>query len=401
MIHRFLNANEGLKITSIFIFITILSGWLGCTSDKKESDDIANKSDLELIMEDYVEPGIKWGYIDTDGEVVIKEQFDDCRDFSGGLAAASKKGLWGYIDLHGAWIVKPVYRGTWTMRDGRGKVRAVDGKFGFIDSTGAVVILPEWDDAEDFYDGLAKVKKNDRYTFIDQKGKTIGEDTWDQAFAFQSGVARISQGGWWGLIDAQGNLLIKPRYDALGLYYDHRLPVSVKGLWGFMDTASKMIITAKYEQVTPFQGFYAAGKSGNQWSWIDTAGTLVASIFCDEVMPLGLDKWGVVRQDTFALFGAGGRQITPFIYSQINRYNDGLAVFGKDGLYGYFDSTGEEHIHNIFLLAWDFKNGVARYTLGQGMGFINKEGKAAHDGLYPDVRDYAQGLAKVQTVSRN
>ena len=101
-----------------------------------------------------------------------------------------------------------------------------------------------------------------------------------------------------------------------------------------------------------------------------------------------------------SLVDLDGKLLSPFHYTQLNRFHDGLAVFGKDGHFGYMDNTGTHIISNIFLLAWDFNNQFARYSLGRGIGFITTQGKAVHDVFYPDVRDYHDGLAKVQTVSR-
>lgn len=40
----------------------------------------------------------RWGFVNTSGEVVIKEQYENARSFSNGLAAVCYCGLWGYID---------------------------------------------------------------------------------------------------------------------------------------------------------------------------------------------------------------------------------------------------------------------------------------------------------------
>ena len=50
----------------------------------------------------------KWGFINTDGEVVITYQYDIPADFQGGLAKVRvgnyKTGTSGYIDKTGKWI---------------------------------------------------------------------------------------------------------------------------------------------------------------------------------------------------------------------------------------------------------------------------------------------------------
>ena len=41
----------------------------------------------------------KWGFVDTDGKLVIDYQYDDALSFENGYAAVCKNNLWGYIDV--------------------------------------------------------------------------------------------------------------------------------------------------------------------------------------------------------------------------------------------------------------------------------------------------------------
>ena len=101
MVHRLSNAVTSSNVSLNIVFIILLMLSAGC---KNENSKETNPSgELELISADYVEPGIKWGFADVKGDIKISEQIDDCRDFSEGLAAASKAGLWGFIDTEGEW----------------------------------------------------------------------------------------------------------------------------------------------------------------------------------------------------------------------------------------------------------------------------------------------------------
>lgn len=46
----------------------------------------------------------KWGYVDTNGEIVLEPQWDSSSEFHDGLAAAEKDGLYGYINTTGKLI---------------------------------------------------------------------------------------------------------------------------------------------------------------------------------------------------------------------------------------------------------------------------------------------------------
>jgi WG containing repeat len=47
------------------------------------------------------------GFINTEGEWVIKPQFEGAKDFKNGFACAKQNGLWGLIDKTGNWVITP------------------------------------------------------------------------------------------------------------------------------------------------------------------------------------------------------------------------------------------------------------------------------------------------------
>ena len=79
----------------ILVFTFLISFILtSCKSDASSSKDDA-PIELPPEEEDYKEAAYKWGYINKGGRVVIKAEYDDCRNFSEGLAVVRKKGKWG------------------------------------------------------------------------------------------------------------------------------------------------------------------------------------------------------------------------------------------------------------------------------------------------------------------
>lgn len=79
---------------------------------KKIGEDIYE--DIKLFIEDNslaaVKINGKWGYIDKDGNQIIKPQFDDARSFSNGLAAIMKNGYWGYSNIAGDIVIDTIFQ---------------------------------------------------------------------------------------------------------------------------------------------------------------------------------------------------------------------------------------------------------------------------------------------------
>jgi hypothetical protein len=123
----------------------------------------------------------KVGYINKDGEIVIKPQFDSGTFFHEGLARIKIGDKWGYIDKAGEIAISPQFKShksryndlktyPGVFSEGLASVGAT-GKMGYIDKTGRFVIKPQFDFVRGFSEGLAVVSIADKWGFIDKKEK--------------------------------------------------------------------------------------------------------------------------------------------------------------------------------------------------------------------------------------
>lgn len=88
----------------------------------------------------------KWGYIDKQGKVVIKPQFDAAEEFSEGLAAVNRGadktysgGRWGYIDKTGRVVIDFQFEEVEPFRGGLALVGDIYKGIGYIDKTGSYI----------------------------------------------------------------------------------------------------------------------------------------------------------------------------------------------------------------------------------------------------------------------
>jgi serine/threonine protein kinase len=63
-----------------------------------------------------------YGFKDMNNKLVIMPAYDDVFEFSDGLAAVSVKGLWGFIDTKGNWVIKAQYKKADFFQKGQAKV---------------------------------------------------------------------------------------------------------------------------------------------------------------------------------------------------------------------------------------------------------------------------------------
>ncbi len=98
----------------------------------------------------FVSEGRDYIMIDTTGQQIGDNSFEDARLFTDGTAAAVKQdGKWGFVNLSGEVIIEPKYNDARSFCNGFAAVNK-DGKWGFINEDGEMVIEPKFDEVRDF-----------------------------------------------------------------------------------------------------------------------------------------------------------------------------------------------------------------------------------------------------------
>jgi hypothetical protein len=89
----------------------------------------------------------QWYYLNTSGETLMVET-DAYFDFSEGLAVGEKRGLRGFFDNKGKWIVEPKFQDARKFENGYAQVK-LNNKWGLIDTLGNWVIEPKYEVMKD------------------------------------------------------------------------------------------------------------------------------------------------------------------------------------------------------------------------------------------------------------
>lgn len=305
--------------------------------------------------------GVKWGYIDNKGDIVIKPQYDYARDFEdNGLAVVEVRGKSGVINESNNFIVEPKYEtitgfseglaqvvdnGVFKVIDEEGKIltpkgysyigsynegRAIfydmnaEGKvlYGYLDTRGQEVIPLKYESASDFKEGKAVVKiRDNQYALIDVNGNIL--KTYNYAFVGDLGDGLLafkeSTGGDFGFIDESGNIVIVPQYTGVQAFEEGRAVVNTsedfKNKYGLIDKKGNFIIKPDYNDVNLLgEGMVAVGKA------IDTEKPYIGS--------------------KYAIADINGKFLTGFIYNNVSEYKDGLASASDDKSTFFIDRTG-------------------------------------------------------------
>lgn len=153
----------------------------------------------------------KYGLYTNTGKKLSDLRFDNVQYFVEDRAWVKVGNLWGFINTEGVMLIKPSYEYAREFSEGMSAVLKYD-YYGYVNKQGEEVILTLYDDAENFSEGLAAVKGQweggfPTYAFINKEGHTViipatKTEAIEWAHSFRNGLAVISKGkGRVGMID--------------------------------------------------------------------------------------------------------------------------------------------------------------------------------------------------------
>jgi len=353
-----------IKPTKIIVLCVIIGcGLLGSVTAQSTND-----SELFPVSVDG-----RYGYVDTNGRMVIKPVFDEAFDFHDGLAGVlmggqKKLGRDGYVFYLG-------------------------GKFGYIDKTGKLAIpLAKYEFGRDFSEGLAEV--------------------------LEKGCDR-NHNNCSGIIDTSGNLVVKPQFSSVTKFQGGRAVVELpNGKQGMIDRTGRFVVPAIYDRVIDAdEGIIIA------YTFSEPP---PASIFSDKLpkyKTLLLNKDGdIIARPDHTVFGPfrdglakGGVVVTigsrdievegvvdttgNFLFEpkfrNIGVFGGGLAPARVAEKWGYIDKTGKFVIQPVFDSADSFVDGTAKVTIDGKTGFIDITGKMVIAPRAWEVEKFVNGHAFV------
>ena len=370
----------GENRTQLFVPVFFCLAMLGLFTD------LASAQDLDLFP---VRQAGKVGFIDSSGKIVISPRFDSALSandvtFSEGLAAVQVGNKWGYIDRTGEFVIQPKFDDTPSLfTEGlaqvvikvniiektvlKDKLTIREETYGFIDRNGNLVeSLKFIEEYTRFVDGLAKVKKGEKFGYVDKTGRFVIEARFANAEDFSEEVAVVRtnksfsslEGGdessvKYGFIDRSGKFVIKPQFDGVESFSEGLAVVNIGYKYGYIDKTGKVVIAPRFDSAFAFSEGLAKVVIGDRSGFIDTKGKLVIS-------------------PRFAHSGFGNS-------INYNGFKGGLAAVEVNGKTGYIDKTGKLVISARYRYGFDFNSGLALVHEGEietGKSYyINKSGK--------------------------
>lgn len=313
----------------------------------------------------------KWGYINTDGKIVVPLKYDEAQDFSNGLACVS-----------------------------------LNGKSGFINRNGKVMVPFIWDAADSFSEGLAVVEKNGKSGCIDTTGKIVLALKYANLHQFNEGlIAYEDNNGKWGFIDRTGKVIIEPKYGGIwgpfGTFIDGLCLMNVWNSafkYGFIRKNGEEAIGFMYDEAKQFSEGLAAVRKEKKYGYINKEGETVIPFDYDYAYSFENGIAQVKQNERYGFINKKGEVVTPVHYlGIISSFKEGVAIVRNENRkYGFINEAGKEIVTPKYDEAGSAKHGLICVALNGSWGYIDVEGNTIIPMIYEKAYDFIGGLATVK-----
>ena len=377
--------------------------FLGRMPQKLETNTISD----ELIRALYydVQPAgtPKIGYLNKKGKILIKPQYNYGSDFYGNYANIIKDSLFGYIDKKGKEVLFKEYKqvyfyyGDNGIANKNGKDGLINRRgdsltnfrysrialFGFknfyaitelkkkeiLNEQGNVISNKDFDiSSNDFYPDSLIIYQEDvegkkLKGVANLKGKIIVKPIYEEIYSLDREFYTVKKNNKWGFIDKTGKETIPIIYNMVGFNInDNLIPVQKGNKWGFINRKNEQKIPFDYDEAYAFKDNLAFVKKGNFYGCINKYNKIVVDI--------ALEK-------------------TKFPF-----FTNKLALFTKEGRYGFINRKGKIQIPAIYEVAYPFTNGMAQVMLHGKVGYINSRGKEVIPIKYKQLWFNSEGMIR-------
>ncbi|SCE70264.1 WG containing repeat-containing protein [Micromonospora matsumotoense] len=193
----------------------------------------------------------RWGYADTDGDLVVEYRYAEAQPFHEQLA----------------WVRRPDQAG-WEL----------------IDEAGTTLLGPAYARVLPFSDGLAWVSQGGDadWSAIEPDGTVLVPGGFEEVRPFRAGVAAVRRGGW-GAVDRHGRLVVAPRYHGIATmlsdgrrldgFTDEGLAVvELAGRRGVLDRTGAVLVRPVHPALVIHPVAFLVGDGMSHWGALDRRG---------------------------------------------------------------------------------------------------------------------------------
>ena len=317
----------------------------------------------------------KMAYINKDGKLMTAPMFYTAGLFTNGVAVVSTEGTKkGLIDTEGNKILEEQYDDIqFLAAPGYAKLRQ-DNQWKLY-STAQKKILNKkaFEEIGEFNENMLPVKNGEYYNYVDTTGKIAISKKYTAAGKFSQGLAAATLDGKTGYIDAKGVTKILFTLNSSTEFNSNRaFTQNSNKLWAIIDKNGKNITTPIFLSPKPFSYGAALVNSGREYYFVDTTGSFLFKERFELAYPF---ECGVarVKSKKWGLLSPLGYHYVDYKYDYIGEFSNNQAVVGIYQSVGIFDLDGNVVVEPSFDMAIGVSPGIIRVERSDALGYIKPD----------------------------
>ncbi len=339
-----------------------------------------------MLVEKAQGDNVKYGFVNSQGELVADAIYDDTKFYIGVSSASSgfserlapvKKGeCWGYIDHNGNEIIDFTYKDAGLFRERLAHVLTEKG-YGYIDIKGNMVIAPAYEFASEFHKGVAVVQLDGKYGFIDREGNWLLEPSFDYV-----------DFGRYGYTWTESDMLTATSND-------------LQGIIRIVDGNIEFAVEPRYTKIFPFSNgearFVLMQKDENgvyttdvTEGLVDGEGKEIIRWKSDSAIDYMAPSEGMRPfRNSEGLWGFLDMDFNPRIpcrYDQVDGFYDGWSVVYSNGKAGLIDTSGAMLMETVYKSIVPLKSeGYIIAGTDDGTFLVSADDFSVISGIYDDI----------------
>ncbi len=336
----------------------------------------------------------KWGYMNSEGKMMIPAQFDYADDFSEGMAVVAFRNQPCVINENGKRVIDTgSFQFISRFSEGFAAASDYNGQKYIINPKGdKTVTLPaDIYEIRAFREGVAVVsKKIDehetkfgrdiatlgyKFGYVNTKGEPVTDFVYDDADDAKNGIMRVKQGVLFGLLRTDGSVIIKPTYENIGIFTEGKAVVDVKAKFGYINTSGEIVIKPIFDYAYDFTegvaGVYLKGKYG----FIDASGAFQIPATFDLIKPFSEGKAAVLKENKWGFIDKSGNWVLRNVFDNAAVFSEGKCAVLVKRNWGFIDHQGALVIPADFDAVGAFHDGVADVVYRDINLYINTRGE--------------------------
>jgi hypothetical protein len=361
-----------------------------------------------------------YGYVNTQGEFVIKPQFDQAMPFTDGIARVKVRSHWRLISTKGKFVNKSLYEDISDFRNGVAIIRKKEELSstnailsGLVTIKGAEVIEPNYhyftpaSDLSIYIVGLkekvpGKEEARVRFGVLDANGKTVIPVNFQAIREYNFKLFAVKNtNATWQVYTSEGLPVFAGTYTDIQEFDEQLATVKQNGKWGILHRNGDMVVKPLYKQIIKKGANSYDLVSFTQWKAVSRKKENLFTSEYDNLQPLNNEIYSYQYTGKYGLLNEKGNKISEPLYDEITLFVKDLAVVKSGAAYGLISKRGELLVQAKYqAIVIDSSSNVVKAKEAGKWGIMNRSGKAITPFIYEEIRLQPYGLFAVKQGSQ-